>query len=277
MPTVDLSVIGKRTKPIVFEYTWRDVVLYALGVGATADDLSLVYENAPGGLKVLPSFCVVPAVRAFPSFGDDIEWSLMLHGEHTIRLSRPMPTGGRLFQTGVITDIFDKGKGAVFHAKITGKTEDGQHLYDANWAIFYLGAGGFGGDPGPKATPITPPEDIAPDFSCTCKVAENQAALYRLSGDRNPLHIDPEAARRGGFERPILHGLCTYGIATRALVNGPLAGDVGRLKEFKARFTSSVYPGDTLTTEGWKTAGGYIVQARTENNIVLSNALALID
>jgi acyl dehydratase len=91
------------------------------------------------------------------------------------------------------------------------------------------------------------------------------------------LHIDPAAARRGGFDRPILHGLCTYGIATRSLVNGPLNGDVGRLKEFKARFSSSVYPGDTLTTEGWETAGGYIVQARTANGIVLSNAMAVVE
>jgi len=277
MGKVDLNVIGKRTEPRIFEYTWRDVVLYALGVGATAQELSLVYENAPGGLKVLPSFCVVPAVRAFPYFGEDIEWSLMLHGEHTIRLSRPIPPEGKLFQTGVITDIFDKGKGAVFHVKITGKTEDGNHLYDAHWAIFYLHAGGFGGDPGPKAEPITPPAGVDPDFSISCKVAQNQAALYRLSGDRNPLHVDPAAAKRGGFDRPILHGLCTYGIATRLLVTGPLEGDVGRLKEFKARFSSTVYPGDTLTTEGWKTDGGYIVQAKTEKNIVLSNAVAVVE
>ena len=277
MGKVDLSVIGKRTEPRIFEYTWRDVVLYALGVGATADDLSLVYENAPGGLKVLPSFCVVPAIRAFPKFGDNIEWSLMLHGEQTIRLSRPIPPEGKLIQTGIITDIFDKGKGAVFHAKITGETEDGNHLYDAHWAIFYLGAGGFGGDPGPKAKAIVPPEGVQPDFSNSFKVAENQAALYRLSGDLNPLHLDPAAARRGGFERPILHGLCTYGIAVRSLVNGPLAGDVSRLKEFKARFSSSVYPGDTLTTEGWKTESGYIIQAKTENGVVLRNAMAIIE
>ena len=277
MPAVDLSVIGKKTEPRFFEYTWRDVVLYALGVGATAEELSLVYENAPGGLKVLPSFCVVPAIRAFPYFAKNIEWSLMLHGEQTIRLSRPIPPEGKLVQTGMITDIFDKGKGAVFHAKITGETEDGNHLYNANWAIFYLHAGGFGGDPGPKAEPITPPKGVKPDFSFSCKVAENQAALYRLSGDLNPLHIDPEAAKRGGFDRPILHGLCTYGMATRSVVNGPLEGDVGRLKEFKARFSRSVYPGDTLTTEGWKTDGGYIVQAKTENNIVLSNAVAIVE
>jgi acyl dehydratase len=277
MSTVDLSVIGKKTEPVVFEYTWKDVVLYALGVGATTEELALIYENAPGGLKVLPSFCVVPAVRAFPKVGRDIEWSRMLHGEQTIRLSRPIPPAGKLIQTGVITDIFDKGKGAVFHAKISGETEDGQHLYDANWAIFYLGAGGFGGDPGPKAESVKPPEGVAPDFSVSCKTAENQAALYRLSGDLNPLHLDPQAARRGGFDRPILHGLCTYGFAVRALVNGPLKGDAGRLKEFKARFSSVVYPGDTLTTEGWKTEGGYIIQAKTENNIVLSNALAVIN
>jgi acyl dehydratase len=277
MGKVDLSVIGTKSEPIVFEYTWRDVVLYALGVGATAEELSLVYENAPGGLKVLPSFCVVPAIRAFPNFGEDIEWSLMLHGEQTIRLSRPIPPEATLVQTGVISDIFDKGKGAVFHAKITGETEDGNHLYDAHWAIFYLGAGGFGGDPGPKAESITAPEGVDPDFSISCKVAENQAALYRLSGDLNPLHLDPAAAKRGGFDRPILHGLCTYGIATRSLVMGPLDGDVSRLKEFKARFSSTVYPGDTLTTECWKTDGGYIIQAKTENNIVLSNALAVIN
>jgi acyl dehydratase len=277
MAKVDLSVIGKKTEPRVFEYTWKDVVLYALGVGATAEELSLVYESAPGGLKVLPSFCVVPAMRAFPSCGDDIEWSLMLHGEQNIRLFGPIPPQGKLIQTGEITDIFDKGKGAVYHAKITGETEDGHHLYDAHWSIFYLGAGGFGGDPGPKAKVVTPPEGVQPDFSFSCQVAENQAALYRLSGDLNPLHLDPAAAKRGGFDRPILHGLCTYGIATRALVNGPLQGDVDRLKEFKARFSSVVYPGDTLTTEGWKIDGGYIIQARTDRSIVLSNARAVIE
>ena len=277
MPTVDLSVIGKKTEPVVFEYTWRDVVLYALGVGATAEELSLVYEHAPGGLKVLPSFCVVPAMRAFPKCGDDIEWSRMLHGEQIIRLYHPIPQEGKLVQTGVITDIFDKGKGAVFQTKITGETEDGTHIYDAHWAIFYLGAGGFGGDPGPKAEPIIPPEGVQPDFSFSCKVAENQAALYRLSGDLNPLHLDPAAAKRGGFDRPILHGLCTYGSATRSLVNGPLDGDVNRLKKFKARFSSTVYPGDTLTTEGWKTDSGYIIQAKTGNNVVLSNAMAVIE
>ncbi len=276
MPQVDLSVIGKKTEPKVFEYSWKDVILYALGVGAGVGEFSFIYENAPGGLKVLPSFCVVPAIRAFPDCGPDINWSLMLHGEMEIQLFHRLPRQGKIVSVGEVTNIFDKGKGAVFHINIAGSTPDGQHLFDARWVIFYLGAGGFGGNPGPKAAPLAPPQGLAPDFSISQKTCENQAALYRLSGDLNPLHIEPQAARTGGFDRPILHGLCTYGFATRALVNGPLEGDVSRLKQFKARFSSSVYPGDTLTTEGWKTDNGYILQAKTERNVVLTNAMAVV-
>ena len=277
MSKVDLSVIGQKTEERVFEYDWKNVVLYNLGVGASEKDLEFVYEDAPGGLKALPSFCVSPAIRAFPHLGDDLEWSLMLHGEQTIKLSRPIPPSGKLIQVGECTDIFDKGKGAVFHIKVTGRTEDGEHLYDAQWAIFYVGGGGFGGDPGPKSEKIEPPAGVAPDFSISDKVADNQAAIYRLSGDYNPLHLDPEAAKRGGFDRPILHGLCTYGFATRAIVSGPLDGDVGRLKEFKARFTDPVYPGDTLTTQGWRVDGGYIIEVKAEDRVVLANAMAVVD
>jgi acyl dehydratase len=277
MGNVDLSVIGNKTEPHVFEYNWKDVVLYALGVGATAKELSFVYENVPGGLKVLASFCVVPAIRAFPKLGENLEWSLMLHGEHTIKLSRPIPPGGKIVQIGEVTNIFDKGKGAVYHIQITGETEDGNHLYDVDWVIFYVGAGGFGGDPGPKAEPLNPPEGEDPDFSISYEVADNQAALYRLSGDLNPLHLDPDAAKRGGFDQPILHGLCTYGFATRAIVNGPLDGDVERLKEFRARFSDPVYPGDTLTTQGWKVDGGYIIQVKADERVVLTNALAAVN
>jgi len=277
MGKVDLSVIGTRTEPVAFEYTWKDIVLYNIGVGAGEKDLAFVYENTPGGLKVLPSFCVVPAMRAFPRLGEDLEWSLMLHGEQVIRLSQPLPPEGKIIQVGEVLNIYDKGKGAVYRIRIKGRTEDEKDLYEAQWSIFYLGAGGFGGDPGPKAKKIVPPEGAEPDFSISEKVADNQAAIYRLSGDYNPLHLDPEAAERGGFERPILHGLCTYGFATRAIVNELLGEDVARLKEFSARFSDVVYPGDTLTTEGWKSDDGYIIQARTERSIVLSNARAVIE
>ncbi len=277
MSKVDLSVIGTRTEPIVFEYSWKDVVLYNIGIGADEKDLAFVYENAPGGLKVLPSFCVVPAMRAFPYLGDNLEWSLMLHGEQVIRLAKTLAPEGKIIQVGEVLNIYDKGKGAVYRVRIKGRTEDAEDLYEAEWSIFYLGAGGFGGDPGPKAEKIVPPEGTDPNFSFSEKIAENQAVIYRLSGDLNPLHLDPQAAKRGGFDRPILHGLCTYGFATRAIVNELLDGDVARLKEFSARFSDAVYPGDTLTTEGWQSGDGYIIQARTARSIVLSNARALIE
>ena len=276
MSVVDLSVIGKKTDPVVFQYSWKDVVLYALGVGVSADDLAFVYENAPGGLKVLPSFCVVAAIKAFPYIGDNIEYSRFLHGEHMIRLSRPIPPEGKIIQVGEVTHIYDKGKGAVYHIQITGETEEEGHLYDIEWIAFYVGAGGFGGDPGPKSETLKPPENVEPDFSISYRVAENQAAIYRLSGDLNPLHLDPAAARRGGFDRPILHGLCTFGFATRAIINGLLDGDVARLKEFRARFTDVVYLGDTLTTQGWKDKGQYIIQVKSERAVVMGNAVAKV-
>ena len=277
MPAVDLSVIGKKTEPVVFEYTWKDVALYALGVGALRDELPFVYENTPGGLRVLPSFCVVPAIKAFPDLGDQIEWSLFLHGEQTIKLFRPFSPEGKIVQIGEVKHIYDKGKGAVYHIHITGRTGEGDRLYDAEWVVFYVGAGGFGGDPGPRTEALDPPTGVKPDFSLSYKVAENQAVLYRLSGDLNPLHLDPVAAKRGGFDKPILHGLCTYGFATRAIVNGPLKGDVTRLKAFKARFSDVVYPGDTLTTQGWKTEGGYIIEVKTVRGVVIKNAMVAID
>jgi acyl dehydratase len=277
MSVLDLTVIGKKTAPQVFEYTWKDVVLYALGVGARADELEYVYENAPGGLQVLPSFCVIAAARAFPPLGVAIEHSLFLHGEQKIKLHRPIPPQGKIVQVGQITDIFDKGKGAVIQAKISGHLEDGSHLYDVQWVTFYVGAGGFGGDPGPKTETVDPPVSVAPDFSIAEQVDLNQAALYRLNGDLNPLHLDPIAAKRGGFDQPILHGLCTFGFATRAIVKGLLKGDGTHLREFKARFSSSVLPGDIITTQGWKVADRYIIQVKTDRAVVISNAWAVID
>ena len=277
MSEVDLSVIGKKTESVIFEYTWKDIVLYALGVGASAHELSFVYEGAPGGLKVLPSFCVVPAIRVYPHVGDNIDFSRFLHGEHTIRLYRPMPSEGRLVLVGEVTNIYDKGKAAAYHIQVSGHTEDGSHLFDTLWVNFYVGAGGFGGDPGPKSVAVNPPEGTAPDRSISYKVVANQAALYRLNGDLNPLHLVPEFAKGGGFDRPILHGLCTYGFAVRAIVNGVLGGDVGRFKSFKARFSDVVYPGDTLTTQCWQDNGRFIVQVKNERGVVMRNAICEIE
>ncbi|MBW2513180.1 MAG: MaoC family dehydratase N-terminal domain-containing protein, partial [Deltaproteobacteria bacterium] len=227
----------------------------------------------PGGLRVLPSYCVIMAMRAFPYVGE-VDWPLFLHGEQSIHLHRPLPAQGKVVQVGEVKNIYDKGKGAVYDIAITGRTDDGELLYEAGYVNFYLGAGGFGGDPGPRTESLDPPEGADPDFSVTDTVPAAQAALYRLNGDLNPLHIDPAAAKRAGFDQPILHGLCTYGYAVRAVINGVFNGDTDALKGFRARFSSPVYPGEPLTTQAWKADNGYIVRVSTPTGPVITNAFA---
>ena len=276
--TIDWKIVSREPQEFVFTYTWKDVVLYALGIGAQVDELPFLYENTRGGLQVFPSFAAKAAGGLILEYGRQVEGFRFLHGEQGIRLHRPLPAEGKIIATSRVADVFDKGKAAVIRFETEGRLEDGTHLFDAEHIAFHLGAGGFGGDPGPKAAPLNPPEGVAPDFHISYPIPANQAALYRLSGDLNPLHLDPEFARRGGFDRPILHGLCTYGYATRAIVHGLCGGDPAQFKEFKTRFAEVVYPGETLITEGWPTPDGrFIIQARTERAVVLRNALATIE
>lgn len=275
MPKVDLSVIGMKNDPVEVKYTKKDVILYALSIGVTEKELSLVYEHAAEGLQVLPTYSVILSGHAFPYVGD-VDWPLFLHGQQSIRLHQPLPPEGTVVQVGEVKNIYDKGKGAVYDISVTGHTPEGDLLYEAGYLNFYLGAGGFGGDPGPKTERLDPPEGKEPDFSVQETIPHNQAALYRLNGDLNPLHIDAEAANRAGFDHPILHGLCTYGYASRGVINGGLDGKLERLKAFDARFSSPVYPGQILTTQGWKTEGGYIVRVSTSSGPVITNAFAQI-
>ena len=273
---LDLTVVGIKNEERTFKYTWRDAVLYAVGVGAQADELPFVYENTPGGIKVLPSFATIARGIAFPRLGN-VFFPRFIHGEELIHLHKPFPSNGEVICFSEVTDIFDKGKAAVVHVKFTALTKDRDPLFDVKSAFFYLGGGGYGGERGPKTETLVPPEGVEPDFSISYKTTENQAIIYRLSGDLNPLHIDPELAQKGGQKAPILHGLCTYGHATRAILYGLCDGDVTRFKEFKARFTNVVYPGETLTTEGWKDNGLYIIQVRKGDTVVLSNAHAIVE
>lgn len=273
---LDLSVVGKKGKESVFNYNWKDVILYALGVGVQADELPFVYERVSGGLKVIPSFATIVGMGAL-IFPGNIDFSRYIHGEQLIKLYKPFSPSGEILRRGEVTNIYDKGKGAVIHTNVSGYSKDNEPIFDAKWIHFYIGEGGFGGDPGPKAEPLNQPEGVDPDFSVSYKTTENQAALYRLSGDFNPLHLDPEFARRGGQEKPILHGLCTYGFATRAILSALCNNDVKHFKEFKARFSNVVYPGETLTTEGWKDNGRYIIQVRTKRAIVINNAYTVIE
>ena len=275
MTKIDINSVGK-TKEGTFEYNWKDVALYNLGIGAQAEDLPFVYEQTKGGMNVFPSYATIVAGSGllFPKGTDFIR---LLHGEQLIRLHEPFKPKGNITTKAVIENIYDKGKAAVIHTKISGYSSNGEHIFDTKYGFFVVGSGGFGGDPGPKNVPINPPEGVEPDFSISYQTTTNQAAFYRLNGDLNPLHIDPKFAKMAGQSKPILHGLCTYGIATRSIVYGLCDGDVSRFKEFNARFKGVVFPGEKLTTEGWKDNGRYIIQVRKENTVVLGNAYAIVE
>ena len=276
MSKIDLDSVG-QTREGTFKYDWKMSALYNLGIGAQAEDLAFVYEKVQSGMKVFPSFATIVAGSGllFPKGTDFVR---LLHGEQLIRLYVPFKPNGTINTKAVIEHIYDKGKAAVIHTKISGFTPEGEHIFDTKYAFFVGGSGGFGGDPGPKTEPINPPEGIEPDFSISYQTSTNQAAFYRLSGDFNPLHIDPNFAKKAGQPKPILHGLCTYGIATRAIVNELCNGDVSRFKEFSARFKGIVFPGETLTTEGWKDNGRFIIQVRTDRGpVVIGNAYAIVE
>ncbi|MFX0167343.1 MAG: MaoC/PaaZ C-terminal domain-containing protein [Promethearchaeota archaeon] len=274
MSKMDLDSVG-QTREGTFEYDWKMSALYNLCVGAQAEDLSFVYERAQGGMKVFPSFATIVAGSGmiFPKGTDFVR---LLHGEQLIRLYMPFNPDGKINTKGVIDHIYDKGKAAVIHIKISGHSEEGEHIFDTKYVYFVAGSGGFGGDPGPKTEPLIPPEGVEPDFSSSYQTSTNQAAFYRLNGDLNPLHIDPNFARMARQPKPILHGLCTYGIATRAILYELCDKDVSRFKEFSARFTGVVFPGETLITEGWKDNGRYIIQVRKDNTVVLGNSYAIV-
>jgi len=278
---IDLDVIGKKYGPRSFEYTWKDTVLYALGIGAQEEELSFIYENVKGGLKVFPSFCIVMGSPLFKELFKDmknVDFSRFIHGEQVIKLYRLIPPQGKTLVEGGITNIYDKGKGALYVWRMKVMTEMGELLAEAESGIFYVGEGGFDGDPGPKTEALEPPKGAEPDFTASYFIPRNQAALYRLCGDINPLHVDPDFAKMGGFPRPILHGLCTYGYAVRAILYKACDGEVERLKEFKARLSGVVYPGDSLVTEGWMDKGGrYLIRSRTDRGVALSHAYARVE
>lgn len=274
--SIKLELLGQRSAPVPFDYTWRDVVLYALGVGATPDELDFLLELR--GPRVLPTFAVVPSFFSMVGIAGDLGANLMMvvHGEQKIVLHRPIPPGGRLTTVSEVKAIHDKGKGAVVVVEAATRDEKGEHLFDNVFSIFVRGAGGFGGERGPEAQKIDPPTGRPPDFTLSQTTRPEQALLYRLSGDINPLHADPAFARLGGFDRPILHGLCTFGFAGRALIHGACGGDEQRLRSFAARFSAPVFPGDTLNTRGWRRDDGTVVLSVTtqDGRQVLANAVA---
>jgi len=270
---IDLSAVGKKLNPTTHTYTERDVMLYALGVGCGTSELQFTYER---DLKVLPTFAVIPAFPAMLNLGGAMEVNpaMVLHGEQRIELGGPIPTSGTCVTTPTITAVYDKGKAAVVVVETDSVDGKGKHLFRARSSIFVRGEGGFGGERGPSGPRNVPP-DRKPDQSISYTTLPQQALIYRLSGDMNPLHADPDFAAMGGFDRPILHGLCSYGLAGRAVLAAFCGNDPTRLKSFEVRFAGVVFPGETLTTDMWQVAPGKVVlTARTDRGPALAEAAA---
>lgn len=248
--SLDLAAVGFETEPFVFDYDWKTVVLYALGVGATKDELDYLYEKR--GPLVVPSFAVVPTYPALEPLVEKAraDMSKVVHGSQLIRLHAPIPSSGRLLTVARLDGCYDlkRMSQVVFSTKTT--TTDGQLLFETEWSLIVRDTGGFGGPRPPKSRSYKPQTGASPAFRIEEKTSPEQALLYRLSGDLNPLHADPDFARDVGFpEGPILHGLCTFGFMTRALLRGALTNG-GRLRELSVSFKKPVWPGDVLTTTG---------------------------
>jgi acyl dehydratase len=272
---IDTSYVGKRLESVQHTYDERDVMLYALGVGCGTDDLQFTYER---DLQVLPTFSVICSFPAMLNLGGamQVNPAMVLHGEQRIDLRAPIPTEGTITTTPTITAVYDKVKGAVVVVQTESVDAKGKLLFVNTASIFVRGEGGFGGDRGPSGARNVPP-DRKPDRSIAYPTLPQQALLYRLSGDRNPLHADPDFAKLGGFDRPILHGLCTYGHAGRAVLAAFCRNEPARLRTLEVRFSGVVYPGETITTDMWQVEPGKVVlTARTERGDVLSNAAAEI-
>jgi acyl dehydratase len=266
-------------------YAERDTMLYALGLGCGADpldqgQLQFVYED---GLRALPSMAVM---LGYPGFwisdpGTGVDWKKVLHGEQDITIFKPLPAAGTVIGRTRVTGVFDKGKekGAVLVSErdVIDKAS-GDLLCRLTSTTMMRGDGGFGGSSGPLPAPHPLP-DRAPDQTASIATLPQAALIYRLSGDYNPLHADPAVARSGGFDRPILHGLCTFGVVCRALLDMVCGNDPAKLRKMQVRFSAPVYPGETIVTELWKEAGGVVsFRARVAQRdlVVINNGRAEI-
>ncbi len=263
MPIDAAVALSAQLEPAEFSWNSSDVQLYQLALGAGRDpmdprELRYLTDDTP---QVLPTFGNVaqsfhdtapPTVR-FP--GIDIELSRVLHASEAVTVPGPIPPSGTGIAVTRFTDIWDKGKAAVIWSETTVKAPDGTLLWTQRRSIFARGEGGFGGERGPSTS--SEPPQRAPDLEVTIPVSPQQALLYRMCGDRNPLHSDPAFAAAAGFPKPILHGLCTYGMTAKAMTDALLDGDTARVGSYGARFAGVVYPGETLKVSIWSAGDGF--------------------
>jgi acyl dehydratase len=262
-------------------WTSKDALLYAVGVGAgsldpTGLELEFTTENSMNVTqKVLPTFGVVLGMGGGLSAIGEFNLAMLVHGEQAIELHGEIPVEGTISTTGKVIGVYDKGSAAVVVAEATSvDVATGKPLFTTRNSMFIRGEGGWGGDRGPSGAKNVAP-DREPDHEVTYATRPDQALTYRLSGDRNPLHADPEFAKLAGFPKPILHGLCTYGFTGRALLHSLCGSDPAKFKGMEGRFSKPVYPGDALTVKMWVDGGEAIFRTETENgDIVIDQGLA---
>ncbi|MDH4074442.1 MAG: MaoC/PaaZ C-terminal domain-containing protein [Acidimicrobiia bacterium] len=264
---VNPDAVGAKGEPRRASWTSDDAILYALGIGAGVTDpvgyeLEFTTDNTAGvQQRVFPTMVVLfgftaAGGRSAMSQAGTYDPRMLVHGEQGISLFREMPIAGEVETLDEIVGVYDKGKGAVIATKTTGTlVADGEPLYEATASVFITGEGGFGGDRGPSGKANVAP-DRAPDHEVTMQTRPDQALLYRLCGDKNPLHSDKQFSDVGGFPKPILHGLCTYGFTGRALLHTLCGSDPARFTGMDARFSSPVLPGEALTVRMWEDGPG---------------------
>jgi acyl dehydratase len=274
---LNLHNVGKSGPAVERSWTASDVMLYALAVGAGQADagaeLQFTTENSDGlTLQVLPSFANMLGFGGGFGLVGEFDLSAVLHGEQAFELHKPLPATGTARTIPTLAGIYDKGKAAVVVVEATSTdAATGEPLATVRNATFIRGAGGFGGERGPAVKWSAP--DRTPDFSRTVTIPHDQALLYRLTGDTNPLHSDPVFAKRAGFDRPILHGMCTYGYAARILLHEACDSQVDRFKAMSGRFANPVYPGDSVTVEGWADGPTVYFRTRCNGSVVIDHGV----
>ena len=259
---LDHNAVGHETDPFEFEYTWKTAVLYALGIGATRDELDFLYEGR--GPKVYPTFAVTAAYAPVQKLIEKVGLDLrsMVHGSQTVTVHEPLPPEGCLSTVARVSGVYDMKRMA--QVVVTATTHNnGSLCCETEWTLLALNEGGFGGPAPPRGERFSVPDGAQPDWEHEQPTSNEQALLYRLSGDLNPLHADPEFAREAGFAQgPILHGMCTFGIIARAVILRACGGSPRRLRAVSAQFRRPMWPGDSLRTEGYGLSDGrYAIRA----------------
>ena len=248
---IDFSCVGQTVAPVIKRYDWRDTALYALALGAGENDLGYLLDQPPP--KVLPTYGVLPAIAPMFEAASKTGANLvqLLHTAQRTELVRPWPAEGEMRTQASVRGIWDMKVGALL--MVDTQTEvNGELAAKTTWQLLLRGEGGFGGERPPGGLRTRAPKDKAPDFEVEVPTARNQALLYRLTGDVNPIHSHPEVAKQAGFDRPILHGLCTYGVAGRMALKHLAGDEPARFKALETKFSKVVFPGDTLIVRGYR-------------------------